>query len=1025
MLGPTEVRGADGEPLPLSAPMLRGLLAALVLRPCRVVPVEDLAHQLWGEQPPASVRTTLRNYVMRLRKVVADERIRTVAGGYQLFAEREETDLGRFQELLLRSRELAAGDPERAVALLDEALALWRGSPLGGIGDCPLLTVHRPRLEELRLTACEERFALRLLLGQHTTVIDELLATSRQHPMRERLTGQLMLALHRAGRSAEALAAFRAARDTLVGELAIEPGAELRELEAAILRGDPALMEWRTGSEPGERGQGAPGPGPPGGDTDTAPDHPDVRAPGPGTPPAPAPPSPAATEPPPPPPPPLPPRAAFPAGIPTFVARGVELARVREWLTGAVDAPALCLLDGPGGVGKSSLAVRAAREVADRFPDGLLHVDLRGADPHRAPLETEEALRRLLAALGVPRDAAPHDEETALALYRERLEGKRVLVLLDNVFSTAQIAALLPAQPESACLVTSRTVLLGLPGAHHLHLDVLDTQDATALVRSVSGRAPEAGEEGDWEELVCLCGRLPLALHLIATRMASRPCWSAGDWASTLRDERARLDQLVVADRDVRASLLVSIDQLAGSGAPDDERAAALFPLLGAAAVTRHSAESAARLAGWEPGDARLALERLTDAQIALSPQPGAYALHDLVRAVATREAALLPPEETRAALGRLSCWYLGSLHRVNGPLRLDENFARRYRQGARHFPGGLSFDGTEQALAWADGAVDEVLSLADQLSGAEYDTGAYEEEEEGGDPRGARRAGEDAPLDGGQPGPPGPSSPLSPLRPLSDFALEAARALESYFAIRLSWRAQRRLCETALRVAGRRGDRRAEAVALAQLGKVEGQRGEGAAGARLLRRAISLFLSHGMHEEAVGAMSNLVPCLASAGRLDEAVEVGNEALREVETHGPEGVAYSLRNNLGRCHLHLGDYEQARHLLVRNYEAADLAQYQIATAGSLAEYHLRLGEFEEAARWADRGLGHAAEQPFDPFAVAEQHALLARALDGLGRAEQARTAEDRALALLDDLNTREAARLKLRLRRDGDTAAQT
>lgn len=953
VLGPVEVRDGSGGPLPVTAPMPRGVLASLALRPGHVVLAADLAYDLWGEEPPPSVGGVVRNHVMRLRKALPPGLIVTGSGGYRLCVEPHETDHGRLQHLRRAARESAHRDPGGAAAHLAEGLALWRGTPLGGIPDCPLRAVHQPRLEELGLAASEEWYDLRLELGEHESLVEELLPHSRRHPTRERLTRQLMLALHRCGRTAEALATYRRARRTLLDQLAIEPGAELRALEAAILRGEPEAAAPHT-----VRGAA----------------HTAGAAPVPRTP--------------------LPRARPFPPALALFVAREPELARIRAWLARAPRAPVVCLVNGPGGVGKSSLAVQAAHEAAGSFPDRLLHIDLRGADPQSPPLQPAEAVRQLLPALGVGPEEVPADPQEALARYHGALAERPTLLVLDNAHSTAQAAPLVPTSPGSGCLVTSRAVLPGLPGAHHLHLDVLETGDAIALVRSLSGRTEggadgadgaDGAELGAWDALVTLCGRLPLALNLVATRMASRPRWRVADWAESLRDERHRLDQLAVGDRDVRASLHLSIDQLAGGDQPGERRAARLFPYLGAAAVRRHSPESVAALAGLSKAEAGEALERLTDAQILYSARPGSHALHDLVHTVAVGEAARLPRHEARAALTRLAHWFLGTLHRSNRPLRLDERYERRHARGAARFPVGLTFATPEQALAWVDTALEDILPLAEQLAQDTY--------EAGGADGGAGESGDE----------------------LSRFPVEALLALESYFSIRLAWGAQRRLCRAALRVCERRGDDHGRATVHAQLGKAAGQSGRGLEGARHLRLAARLFRERGDWEDAGAAMSNLVPCLASAGFLKEAVTEGEEALALLEAHGFRGGVHSLLNNLGLCRLHLGDHREAYRLLIDTYEAADLAQYRASSAGSLAQYHLSRGEHDDAEHWARRSLVHGAEQPFDPFTTAEQHAVLAAALEALDRTEEAREEQTRALEMLADLNTREAAGLRLRL----------
>ncbi|WP_432742998.1 NB-ARC domain-containing protein [Streptomyces sp. JH002] len=935
LLGPLEVRADDGSEIGVSAPMLRATLAALALRAGQVVPVDELARGLWGDHVPPSARTTLRNYVMRLRKALPGERLRTVSGGYQLDVRDEETDLGRLRAALGRARELAGQEPDGAAALLDGAVRLWRGTPLSDLPDCPLRTVERTRLTELYLTAVEERFGLKLDLGEHGVVVDDIAAAARAHPLRERLVRQLMLALYRGGRTAEALSVYREARRRLVDELGIEPGGELRELEGLILRGDARLA---------------------------------VPAPVPEPTPAAAPPAPAPAA--------FPARgrAAFPPAIATFVARAVELGRIRARLSDAVAAPAVCLIDGPGGVGKSALAVRAAREVADRFPDGLLYVDLRGADPRNAPLAPAEARQRLLASLGAAGKEIPADPEAAAAYYQEWFTGRRVLVLLDNALDAAQVTDLLPTEPGCAALVTSRAALTGVHGGHHLHLSTLTTADAITFVQSIAEGAAERGTPAQWEELVTLCGHLPLALRIIANRMAARPRWSVADWTAVLRDERRRTDELSVDDLDLRTSVMVSIDQLG------DAPAARIFPLLGAAAVLSYSPESVAELAGCDVRRAREALERLTDAQIATCPRPGVYVLHDLVRSAAAWQADRLPPGRSREALAGLAGWCVGSLHRSNAPLALAQSFAKRYARGEARFTQGRTFRSVDESLPWTDEVLEDVLALADQLSAPEFDTGR-------------ELAG----------------------RPLSCFALESVRALETYFGLRLSWRAQRRLCELALAVGERQGDVFAQGVAHGQLGKAAGQQGEASRGMALLERATALFRSLGEREEALGTMMNMVPTLGSAGRLAEAVEVGRRVLAEAEDLENTDSRAQIINNLGRCHLYLGEHGQAYRLFTSNYETVTVPYERTIAAGLLAEYHLEVGEFEEAARWADRALRHATEQPFDPFVAAQQRTWLAAALRGLGREEPARAEESRAKAVLDDLNSRENLHLRVRV----------
>ncbi|SFC58927.1 Helix-turn-helix [Streptomyces aidingensis] len=332
--------------------------------------------------------------------------------------------------------------------------------------------------------------------------------------------------------------------------------------------------------------------------------------------------------------------------------------------------------------------------------------------------------------------------------------------------------------------------------------------------------------------------------------------------------------------------------------------------------------------------------------------------------------------EQHRQHMAGLLSWYLGSLHRVNGPLPVADNYRARYREGAKRFPQGRRFISTAQALEWADQAMEDVLSLAAQMSATEYDNGNE--------------------LVGG---------------PLSCFALEAVRALESYFSVRQRWRMQQQMNEIVLTVAERRGDIFAQAVALGQLGKVHALRGEGEPGMAQLHRSEELFLSLGKCAEAAVALANTVPCLGNTGRISEASEAARRALTQARAAGLADLEVTVQSNLGRCHLHLGNHNEALALLTDSYAKARLPYGRVYTTCTLAEYHLAVGEYERAIHWADKTQEHAAEQPFDPYLIAKQRTWLAAALRGLGREDEAQAAQREAKALLQDLNSRETSQV--------------
>ncbi len=241
ILGPLEAE-ENGRLLSLGGSKQRSLLALLLLHANEVVPRDRLIDALWGERAPETAVTALQGYVSGLRKALGSERILTRVPGYLLQVEAEALDLGRFERLVREGRAaLAAGDVHQASQKLSEALALWRGRPLADLDSTSFAHAESLRLEELRLSALEDKFEAELALGHHAEIVAELEALASQHPLRERLRGQLMLALYRCGRQADALEAYQDARRLLVGELGLEPGAALRSLEQAILNHDPAL----------------------------------------------------------------------------------------------------------------------------------------------------------------------------------------------------------------------------------------------------------------------------------------------------------------------------------------------------------------------------------------------------------------------------------------------------------------------------------------------------------------------------------------------------------------------------------------------------------------------------------------------------------------------------------------------------------------------------------------------------------------------------------------------------------------
>ncbi len=598
LLGPLEV-WHDGACLPITAPQQRAVLASLLTRLGTAVPIDTILDDLWGAASPKTAVMTVRNYIRRLRGVLPEPVLESTTAGYRLTARPEQVDLHRFTTLVEQAGE------RQSTELFDQALALWRGQPLMNVGDVPLRFVQAPRWEEAYLAAVESAMDLRLRQGQHVEVVAGLIELTRRYPLRERLCRQLMLALYRGGRAVDALAHYRRIRTTLIGELGMEPSAELRQLEAAILREDRNLLTSAT--EPDER------PG----------------------------------------------RAHAPAQLPPlptfFLGREDEITELVDRLT-AQNSPVRCFVYGQGGCGKSALAVRVGHELAGRHPDGQLYVDLGGSTPGVPTKSPVEVLALLIHGLGGAEYDHTADLDTLVRAYRTRLRGRRVLIILDNAATAEQVRPALSDEPGCTVIVTSRAAITTRDSV--FHLDTLREPHAVELLGRIAGVRKVAAESGAAARIAELCGRLPLALRLIATRAALRPHWPLDSWVRLLDDERARLDLLRHEDIDVRASIQIGLDGLATSDVPADRDAAEVFPLLGLLDVPHVTPALVAGLTGWPVARAELALEALLDTQMVRSPGPGRYVLFDLIALLAKEKAV----GERQEVLSGTADWYVAAI---------------------------------------------------------------------------------------------------------------------------------------------------------------------------------------------------------------------------------------------------------------------------------------------------------------------------------------------------------------------------
>jgi DNA-binding SARP family transcriptional activator/Tfp pilus assembly protein PilF len=572
-------------PVRLAGARQQRLLAALLIDFDEVVSLPRLVDTVWDDDPPATAKRQVQNATSALRRQLVDRdadppAILVDGLGYRVPASAGWLDARVFAERDATGRQLvAAGQPERARAELRTALGLWRGPAYQGLTGTAI-EAAAARLNEQRLAATEECVELELALGRHREVIGELTELVAVYPLRERLVGQLMLALHWSGRTAEASRAYHALRTRLADELALDPSGRLHDLHTAILNDTPAA-------------------GPPAGP------RPAVVA---GTRPLPVP-------------------AQLPAGVASFTGRAKDLADL-------AGAGSICVITGMAGVGKTALAVHWAHQARDRYPDGQLYVNLRGFDPTGRQMNPGEAIRGFLDALSVPPDRIPDDLEAQAALYRSLLAGRRMLVLLDNARDAGQVRPLLPGTASCRVLVTSRHRLSGLvagEGADPLALDLLAAAEARDLLARRVGRDRVAAEPGGVDEIVARCAGLPLALAIVAARAAAQRELPLAVLADELRADGDRLDAFDGDDpaTDVRAVFSWSYQALSPA-------AARLFRLLALHPGPDISAAAAASLAGRPAGPARPVLSELVAAHLLVEHPPRRYALHDLLRVYAT-----------------------------------------------------------------------------------------------------------------------------------------------------------------------------------------------------------------------------------------------------------------------------------------------------------------------------------------------------------------------------------------------------
>ncbi|MFB9880027.1 BTAD domain-containing putative transcriptional regulator [Planobispora siamensis] len=941
ILGNLAVRRTDGDAVPLARLKHRQLLALLLLRAGTPVSADDLTKALWDGSPPASAGQNLKTYVHTLRKLLSPGEprstpIETRGSGYLLAVRPDELDLLVFRDLVRRGRQATrTDDGEAACNHFENALDLWRGEALQDARGTLLLDEAANRLCEERLEVVEELSELQFGMGRHVEAVSRLRTEADAHPLRERLWERLMLGLHLSGDRNAALRAYQRLRKALVAETGLEPCEAIQELHQRILTsGSPAPDPSASGS--------------------TVPDPAGSSSPG-GA---------------------VPPRQ-LPRDLTGFVGRTEELVRLRSLLApsdGGRPHHVVAITGAPGS-GKSALAVRAAHAVAGAFPDGQLYANLHGATPGIRRLDPLDVLGRFLRDLGTPPQAVPDDLDQAAAMWRSHLDGRRILVVLDDAANMAQIRPLLSVPEGNAILATSRENFALVDDCVRVRIGRMHRAEASAMFAKLVGAERAAVDGEATGRLIDLCGRLPLAVGVAGARLANRPGWTVADLVERLEDEGRRLRELEVGDVAVRSSLAVSYDLLSGGASLDRTaaRALCLIGLLEVADVTPYVV--AAMLDG--PADlAERALERLVDAHLAECDEPGRYRLHDLVRLFARERAAIEQADEQAVALARVLDLYAATARHA---AELS-GYPRTPFPSIDPAVSPVPLTSDEQARIWWEREQVNLLSASSQGMSA-------------ADERVVRRGAALAIgiywnlLYGGY---------GSHILSTSRRALEAAErlkdphiAVNAYnhigvaFSLKDDFRQALVHFERQLSIARETSDMHAQQRALGSIAKMHFELGDYETAIDYARAQQTLAKEIGYAGGEYYALTVIGEAHHRLGRLDEAMTILEQALDQVRGQGDTYYETAFLNHLGLVSLDMENPELAMTYLTDALALARKVKLVIAEPHlflALARATRLLGEFDQAALYVVRSLETARaveNRDLERQALEEERAVLA------------------------------------------------
>jgi DNA-binding SARP family transcriptional activator/tetratricopeptide (TPR) repeat protein len=983
LLGPLMVSVA-GRPVAVTSERLRSVLAVLALSVGEPVSVGRLAAAVWGDDQPADARSAVQVYVARLRNVLGQAAIRTVTSGYLLDAAPASVDAARFVGLL----DAAAQAPDEAAerTRLVEALGLWRDTPFADLKSPWLAEVESTRLLERYLAGLERLIDTDIANGRSNEVVVQLRELTARYPLRERFWAQLMQALSQTDRRAEALGAYERLCQLLADELGVEPSRSMHDLHREILMAEVERNPRHALSAPHAPSA-----------------HAVVAIP-----------------------------RQLPADVAAFAGRRRELAEF-DRLPDA-DAVVIAAIDGMAGVGKTALAIHAAHQLADRFPDGQMFIDLHGYTEGMAPVDPSDALDRMLRALGVPGEQIAHQLEERSALFRSTVADRSMLFVLDNAVTEAQVAPLLPGAPGSLVLITSRHRLAGLDQTHTVSLDCLSPHDAVSLFVDTVGAQCLAGEASDRvAEVVDLCGRLPLAVRIAAARLRSHPSWTVAHLLDRFREQRDRLSELEAGQRSVGAALDLSYQHL-------DEDQQRFYRLLGLHPGPDLDEYTAAALTDTPPGQARRLLDHLLDAHLLQEPAPGRYRFHDLTRAHAVFTTERTDAEPDRRAASARQLTYYGQTAATAMDLLYPSESDQRPRVPSSDIPDPALCD-AEGASVWLDTELPSLVAAAEyaaehgwphhiqHLSSTLHrhlrTRGWYTVAEKlHGRALAAGRSTGD---------PSGQALALTDLghihrrqgrndEAIDDFqqALDLARAIGNQRAQVTALNGLARVMrrqgrheqathsfEQALDIARAIEDRAGQAEALNGLGDTFWARGRQEEAAHSFEQALEVARASGDRIGYLDALNALGHIHRRQGRYTQATENFVQALAIASGAGPRSAELSSAIGLGDVHRLQGRREQA----IGNYEHALHLAQEIGDRNWQFEAAQGLGRLQETSGQSKLALTHhrqaldLATELGQPDDEARAHDGLAQAYHALGQHQQARHHWQQALRILAALGT--------------------